>query len=54
MKIYKWRMMKPGILIKYKDFLPITPNTLLFSLGEENSRRRLKNWLTRYNVCLPR
>ncbi|MCL0091739.1 threonine synthase, partial [Dehalococcoidales bacterium] len=26
--------MKPGVLIKYKDFLPITPNTPLFSLGE--------------------
>ncbi|MCL0053331.1 threonine synthase, partial [Dehalococcoidales bacterium] len=26
--------MKPGVLIKYKHFLPITPNTPLFSLGE--------------------
>ena len=26
--------MKTGVLIKYKDFLPITPNTPLFSLGE--------------------
>ncbi len=26
--------MKPGVLVKYKDFLPITPNTPLFSLGE--------------------
>ena len=26
--------MKPGVLIKYKDFLPITPQTPLFSLGE--------------------
>jgi len=27
-------MMKTGVLVKYKDFLPITPNTPLFSLGE--------------------
>ncbi len=26
--------MKPGVLINYKDFLPVTPNTPLFSLGE--------------------
>jgi len=26
--------MKSGVLIKYKDFLPITPNTPLLSLGE--------------------
>jgi len=26
--------MKSGVLIRYKDFLPITPNTPLFSLGE--------------------
>ncbi|HEX74217.1 MAG TPA: threonine synthase [Dehalococcoidia bacterium] len=26
--------MKSGVLTKYKDFLPITPNTPLFSLGE--------------------
>jgi len=26
--------MKPGVLTKYKDFLPITPDTPLFSLGE--------------------
>jgi len=26
--------MKTGVLVKYKDFLPITPNTPLFSLGE--------------------
>jgi len=26
--------MKPGVLVKYKDFLPITPDTPLFSLGE--------------------
>ncbi|GAJ09215.1 unnamed protein product, partial [marine sediment metagenome] len=26
--------MKNGVLIKYKDFLPITPHTPLFSLGE--------------------
>ena len=26
--------MKTGVLAKYKDFLPITPNTPLFSLGE--------------------
>jgi len=26
--------MKPGVLVKYRDFLPITPNTPLFSLGE--------------------
>ncbi len=26
--------MKHGVLIRYKDFLPITPNTPLFSLGE--------------------
>ncbi len=26
--------MKPGVLARYKDFLPITPNTPLFSLGE--------------------
>jgi len=26
--------MKPGVLTKYKDFLPITPQTPLFSLGE--------------------
>ena len=26
--------MKPGVLVKYKDFLPLTPNTPLFSLGE--------------------
>jgi len=26
--------MKPGVLAKYKDFLPITPDTPLFSLGE--------------------
>ncbi len=26
--------MKPGVLAKYKDFLPITPETPLFSLGE--------------------
>jgi len=26
--------MKPGVLIKYKDFLPITPETPLFSIGE--------------------
>jgi len=27
-------MMKSGVLVNYKDFLPITPNTPLFSLGE--------------------
>ena len=27
-------MIKPGVLFKYKDFLPITPGTPLFSLGE--------------------
>ncbi len=27
-------MMKPGVLIKYRDFLPITPKTPLFSIGE--------------------
>ncbi len=26
--------MKSGVLINYKDFLPIIPNTPLFSLGE--------------------
>ena len=26
--------MKPGVLAKYRDFLPITPDTPLFSLGE--------------------
>jgi len=26
--------MKPGVLFKYKDFLPLTPDTPLFSLGE--------------------
>jgi len=26
--------MKPGVLFRYKDFLPITPGTPLFSLGE--------------------
>ena len=26
--------MKPGVLARYKDFLPITPKTPLFSLGE--------------------
>ena len=26
--------MKPGVLIKYRDFLPVTPGTPLFSLGE--------------------
>jgi len=26
--------MKAGVLAKYKDFLPVTPNTPLFSLGE--------------------
>jgi len=26
--------MKPGVLAKYKDFLPVTPQTPLFSLGE--------------------
>jgi threonine synthase len=26
--------MKPGVLFNYKDFLPITPDTPLFSLGE--------------------
>jgi len=26
--------MKLGVLVKYKDFLPVTPNTPLFSLGE--------------------
>ena len=29
--------MKPGILIKYKHFLPITPNIPLFSLGERDT-----------------
>ncbi len=27
-------MMKAGVLVKYKEFLPITPDTPLFSLGE--------------------
>lgn len=27
-------MMKTGVLVKYKDFLPVTPKTPLFSLGE--------------------
>jgi threonine synthase len=27
-------MMKHGVLVRYKEFLPITPNTPLFSLGE--------------------
>ena len=27
-------MLKSGVLIKYRDFLPITPDTPLFSLGE--------------------
>ncbi|GAH64741.1 unnamed protein product [marine sediment metagenome] len=26
--------MKAGVLVKYKDFLPVTPKTPLFSLGE--------------------
>ena len=26
--------MKPGVLFRYKDFLPVTPKTPLFSLGE--------------------
>jgi len=26
--------MKPGVLLNYRDFLPITPDTPLFSLGE--------------------
>ena len=26
--------MKTGVLVKYKDFLPVTPKTPLFSLGE--------------------
>ena len=26
--------MKSGVLFKYKDFLPVTPKTPLFSLGE--------------------
>ncbi|MBI2287437.1 MAG: threonine synthase [Chloroflexi bacterium] len=26
--------MNPGVLVKYKDFLPVTPGTPLFSLGE--------------------
>ena len=26
--------MKPGVLVKYRDFLPVTPDTPLFSLGE--------------------
>ncbi|TES84661.1 MAG: pyridoxal-phosphate dependent enzyme, partial [Dehalococcoidia bacterium] len=26
--------MKPGVLYRYKDFLPITPQTPLFTLGE--------------------
>jgi len=27
-------MMKSGVLVKYKDYLPVTPKTPLFSLGE--------------------
>lgn len=27
-------MLKTGVLVKYKDFLPLTPDTPLFSLGE--------------------
>ena len=27
-------MAKPGVLSKYKDFLPVTPDTPMFSLGE--------------------
>jgi threonine synthase len=27
-------MLKPGVLAKYKDLLPVTPNTPLFSLGD--------------------
>jgi threonine synthase len=27
-------MMKPGVLVNYKEFLPVTPGTPLFSLGE--------------------
>jgi len=27
-------MVKPGVLSRYKDFLPVTPNTPMFSLGE--------------------
>jgi len=27
-------MMKPGVLSRYKDFLPVTPNTPMFSSGE--------------------
>ena len=27
-------MLKTGVLVKYKDFLPLTPNTSLFTLGE--------------------
>mgnify|MGYP001574397142 CR=1 FL=1 len=26
--------MKPGVLVKYRDFLPVTANTPMFSLGE--------------------
>ena len=29
--------MKPALLEKYKDFLPITPKTPLFSLGEADT-----------------
>ena len=27
-------MLKTGVLVKYKDFLPLTPNTPIFSMGE--------------------
>ncbi len=33
--------MKTGVLVKYKDFLPITSKTPLFSLGRDFSQKRV-------------
>ena len=43
--------MKSGVLIKYKDFLPITPNTPIFSLGEGDTPLVRCNRLEKETGC---
>jgi threonine synthase len=44
-------MMKPGVLFRYKDFLPLTPSTPMFSLGEGNTPLVRCNELEREIGC---
>jgi len=44
-------MMKPGVLAEYRDFLPVTPGTPLFSLGEGDTPLVSCNKLEKETGC---